>query len=61
MIFRAFPYFDTGCAAYLKRWDPMLSMPREAFIEALSVVPAQPPAMEAILAFNRGAREEIAR
>ena len=122
MIFRAFSYFDTGCAAYLfgcgtrgacavvdpraddvstyrafadakglrdveihpghfsgslcgtglsgkptspiafeKRWNPMLSMPRDAFIEALSAVPPTPPGMDAILAFNRGAREDATR
>ena len=32
----------------------MLSLDREAFIEALANVPAKPDEMEQILAFNRG-------
>jgi hydroxyacylglutathione hydrolase len=32
----------------------MLSMDREAFIEALANVPAKPDEMEQILSFNRG-------
>jgi hydroxyacylglutathione hydrolase len=37
-----------------KRWNPMLSLARDAFIDALSNVPRKPPEMERILAFNRG-------
>lgn len=44
----------TSTVAFEKRWNPMLSMPREAFIDALADVPAKPAAMEEILAFNRG-------
>jgi hydroxyacylglutathione hydrolase len=40
--------------AFEKRWNPVLSMGRDAFIDALSTVPPKPPAMDAILAFNRG-------
>jgi Zn-dependent hydrolases, including glyoxylases len=45
----------TSTIAFEKRWNPMLSMPRDAFVDALADVPAKPDAMEAILAFNRGA------
>ena len=37
-----------------RRWNPMLSLDREAFITALADVPPKPEAMERILAFNRG-------
>jgi glyoxylase-like metal-dependent hydrolase (beta-lactamase superfamily II) len=40
--------------AFEKRWNPMLSLPREAFVEALANVPPKPADMEAILAFNHG-------
>lgn len=39
---------------YEKRWNSMLSMDHELFIEKLSNVPAKPAEMEQILAFNRG-------
>ena len=41
--------------AFEKRWSPLLSLPREAFIEAVCDVPAKPAGMEAILQLNRGA------
>jgi hydroxyacylglutathione hydrolase len=41
--------------AFETRWNPMLSLDREAFIAALAEVPPKPADMEAILAFNRGA------
>jgi len=44
----------TSTIAFEKRWNPMLSLPRDAFVNALADVPAKPAAMEAILAFNRG-------
>ena len=44
----------TSTIAFERRWNPMLSMPRDAFIEALANVPAKPHEMEQILAFNRG-------
>jgi glyoxylase-like metal-dependent hydrolase (beta-lactamase superfamily II) len=37
-----------------RRWNPMLSMDRDAFIEALSTDPPKPEEMDRILAFNRG-------
>jgi len=40
--------------AFEKRWNPMLSLDREAFIDALSQVPPRPADMERIAAFNRG-------
>jgi glyoxylase-like metal-dependent hydrolase (beta-lactamase superfamily II) len=40
--------------AFERRWNPMLSMNRDAFIDALSNVPPKPDEMEQILAFNRG-------
>jgi hydroxyacylglutathione hydrolase len=44
----------TSTIAFEQRWNPMLSMDREAFIEALANVPAKPDEMEQILSFNRG-------
>ena len=43
--------------AFEKRWNPMLSMPREEFVAALSNVPPKPAEMEQILAANRGLRK----
>jgi hydroxyacylglutathione hydrolase len=43
--------------AFERRWNPMLSMEREAFVEALAAVPPKPADMERILASNRGHRE----
>jgi hydroxyacylglutathione hydrolase len=40
-----------------KRWNTMLSLDRDAFIEALADVPPKPTEMERILAFNRGRQE----
>jgi hydroxyacylglutathione hydrolase len=44
----------TSTVAFERRWNPMLSLDRDAFIEALADVPAKPGEMEQILAFNRG-------
>jgi hydroxyacylglutathione hydrolase len=43
-----------------RRWNPMLSLDREAFVHALSDVPPKPADMERIQAFNRGQREQQA-
>ena len=40
--------------AFERRWNPMLSLPREAFVAALADVPEKPAEMERILAANRG-------
>lgn len=40
--------------AFERRWNPVLSLERQAFIEALADVPEKPANMERILAFNRG-------
>jgi hydroxyacylglutathione hydrolase len=40
-----------------KRWNTMLSLDRDAFIEALADVPPKPTEMERVLAFNRGQEE----
>ena len=40
-----------------KRWNAMLSLDRQGFIEALSDVPPRPAEMEHVLAFNRGTGE----
>jgi glyoxylase-like metal-dependent hydrolase (beta-lactamase superfamily II) len=40
--------------AFERRWNPMLSMDRDAFIAALTDVPEKPAEMEEILAANRG-------
>jgi hydroxyacylglutathione hydrolase len=46
--------------AFERRWNPLLSMPREDFIDALSDVPPKPAEMERILRINQG-REVAAR
>jgi glyoxylase-like metal-dependent hydrolase (beta-lactamase superfamily II) len=40
--------------AFERRWNPMLSLERDAFVDALSQVPEKPAEMERILAANRG-------
>ena len=40
--------------AFERRWNPMLSLDRDAFVAALANVPAKPADMEQILAINRG-------
>jgi glyoxylase-like metal-dependent hydrolase (beta-lactamase superfamily II) len=40
--------------AFEKRFNPLLSMPREAFVDALLASPAEPVDAEPILRFNRG-------
>ena len=40
-----------------RTWNPMLSLDREAFIDALADVPPKPVEMQAILAANRGRLE----
>jgi len=42
--------------AFERRWNPMLALGRDAFIEALADVPPKPADMERILAANRGPR-----
>ena len=44
----------TSTLAFEKRWNAMLSLDREGFMEALSNVPPKPAEMERVLAFNRG-------
>lgn len=46
--------------AFEKRFNPLLSMEREAFIDALADVPAKPAELHAIIRENRGeALEEV--
>jgi glyoxylase-like metal-dependent hydrolase (beta-lactamase superfamily II) len=40
--------------AFERRWNPMLSRDKQAFVEALADVPPKPDDMEQILSFNRG-------
>jgi glyoxylase-like metal-dependent hydrolase (beta-lactamase superfamily II) len=40
--------------AFEKRWSPLLSMNRDAFVEALADVPPKPAEMEQILRINQG-------
>ena len=40
--------------AFERRWNPMLSLDRDAFVNALCDVPAKPADMTAILARNKG-------
>jgi hydroxyacylglutathione hydrolase len=42
--------------AFERRWNPMLSLPRDAFVAALADVPPKPEGMERILVANRGGR-----
>jgi glyoxylase-like metal-dependent hydrolase (beta-lactamase superfamily II) len=51
----------TSTIAFERRWNPMLSLGRDAFIEGLADVPAKPAEMEQILAFNRGVAETKAQ
>jgi hypothetical protein len=51
----------TSTLAFEKRWNAMLSLDREGFVEALSDVPPKPAEMERVLAFNRGHHEATAR
>jgi glyoxylase-like metal-dependent hydrolase (beta-lactamase superfamily II) len=51
----------TSTIAFERRWNPILSLSREAFIDAMADVPAKPQEMEQILAFNRGRVETKAR
>ncbi|MGH9386351.1 MAG: MBL fold metallo-hydrolase [Vicinamibacterales bacterium] len=44
----------TSTIAFERRWNPMLSLDRDGFIDALTNVPAKPEEMEEILSFNRG-------
>jgi hydroxyacylglutathione hydrolase len=37
-----------------KRWNPMLGLERDVFVEELADVPPKPADMERVLAFNRG-------
>ena len=39
--------------AFEKRWNPLLSLPRQAFVDRLGDVPPEPPGMLQILEFNR--------
>lgn len=48
----------TSTVAFERRWNPMLSMDRDAFVAALAGVPAKPAEMERILASNRGVHVE---
>jgi hydroxyacylglutathione hydrolase len=47
--------------AFEKRWNPMLKLDRDTFIERLADVPPEPPDMQQILAFNRGHVTEAVR
>jgi glyoxylase-like metal-dependent hydrolase (beta-lactamase superfamily II) len=40
--------------AFEKKWNPLLSKPREAFIDALAEVPPKPAELERLLRLNRG-------
>ena len=40
--------------AFERRWNPMLSMDRQTFIDALADVPPKPAEMARMLALNRG-------
>ena len=44
----------SSTVAFERRWNPALSMDRDAFIASLADVPAKPAEMERILSLNRG-------
>lgn len=44
----------TSTLGFERRWNPMLSLTREAFVEALADVPPKPGDMERIMVANRG-------
>ena len=44
----------SSTVAFEKRWNPLLSMTREDFVQALSDVPPKPAEMERILRLNQG-------
>jgi hydroxyacylglutathione hydrolase len=44
--------------AFERRWNPLLSKPRDEFVAALSDVPPKPSEMEQILRINRGESAE---
>ena len=46
--------------AFERRWNPMLALDRDAFVEALAAVPPKPSDMHRILAANRGRPEDDA-
>ena len=50
----------TSTIAFERRWNPMLAMAREAFVNALADVPPKPEQMQQILACNRGAASTTA-
>jgi glyoxylase-like metal-dependent hydrolase (beta-lactamase superfamily II) len=45
--------------AFEKRWNPLLSKPREEFIDALCDVPPKPAEMAQILRINQGRQEHM--
>lgn len=47
----------TSTIAFERRWNPMLSRDKQAFVEALADVPETPADMDQIIAFNRGRQE----
>jgi glyoxylase-like metal-dependent hydrolase (beta-lactamase superfamily II) len=44
----------TSTIAFERRWNPMLGLDRQAFVDALADVPPKPAEMALILAFNQG-------
>jgi hydroxyacylglutathione hydrolase len=46
----------TSTIAFERRWNRMLSLDRQAFIDAIVDVPPKPDEMARVLAFNRGER-----
>jgi glyoxylase-like metal-dependent hydrolase (beta-lactamase superfamily II) len=47
--------------AFEKRWNPLLSFDRAAFVNSLADVPPKPMEMEQVLRFNLGQADERAR
>jgi len=47
--------------AFERRWNPTLSLSRDAFVDALANVPPKPAQMERILADNRGRSRQETR
>jgi glyoxylase-like metal-dependent hydrolase (beta-lactamase superfamily II) len=45
--------------AFERRWNPMLALPRQAFVDSLATVPEKPADMASILAANRGVALDV--
>jgi glyoxylase-like metal-dependent hydrolase (beta-lactamase superfamily II) len=47
--------------AFEKRWNPLLSLDHDGFVDRMGDVPPKPAEMDRVLAFNRGHEEPVPR